>query len=76
MAISQSGKAIIKRMLHEHIRPYLKQVAIAVLCMITVAITTAMTAKMIGPTLKLIFINKDETMLVLIPLAVFAIIAT
>lgn len=63
-------------MLQEHIRPYLKQVAIAVLCMITVAITTAMTAKMIGPTLKLIFINKDETMLVLIPLAVFAIIAT
>lgn len=76
MAITQKGKAIIKRMLREHISPYRKQVVIAVLCMIIVAITTAMVAKMIGPTLNLIFLNKDETMLMLIPLAVFAIITT
>lgn len=74
MAISQSGKAIIKRMLREHIRPYRKYVIIAICCMIIVAITTATTAKMIGPTLNLIFLNKDETMLFIIPLAIFAII--
>lgn len=76
MGIKKNAKGLIKRMLREHIRPYRKQVVIAICCMITVAITTAMTAKMIGPTLQLIFLNKDETMLVVIPLAVFAIITT
>lgn len=74
MLVSGSGKAIIKRMVREHIRPYRKQVIIAICCMVIVAITTATTAKMIGPTLNLIFLNKDETMLLVIPLVIFSII--
>ncbi len=76
MKLSAHSKDIIKRMLREHIQPYRKQVMVAISCMITVAITTALTAKMIGPTLKLIFLNKDENMLLVIPLVVFAIITT
>ncbi len=65
--------ALIKRLLREHIRPYRKQLCLAVLCMIVVAATTGVNAWMIRPALDQIFIEKNQTMLRLIPLAVFCI---
>ena len=64
---------LIRRLLHEHLRPYRKQMIVAILCMITVATTTATNAWMIRPALDEIFVNKDPRMLMLIPLAVFVI---
>lgn len=73
VAEHHKASAIIRRLLREHIKPYRKQLFIAVACMIIVALTTATNAWMIQPALDKIFIEKNRSMLVMIPLAVFTI---
>src|SRR4051812_19473653 len=75
MISSQQHKSsvLIKRLLREHIKPYRRQLCAAVICMIIVAATTGAKAWMIRPALDQIFIEKNQTMLRLIPLAVFLI---
>lgn len=70
-----SGTALLRRLLKEHILPYRKRIALAVLCMIVVAATAATNAWLMQPALDKIFIEKSRTMLVIIPFAVFLISA-
>lgn len=68
-----TGKEIIQRLLREHIAPYKRKLFLAMFCMVVVASCTALNAWMIQPALDQIFIEKNRTMLTLIPLAVFCI---
>ncbi len=67
------ASVLIRRLLHEHIRPYRKQLMLAVFCMLLVAITTATNALLMQPALDQIFIQRDRRMLMLIPLAVLIV---
>jgi ATP-binding cassette, subfamily B, bacterial MsbA len=68
-----TGSTLLKRLLREHILPYRKQVAIAVACMFIVASTTATNAWMMQPALDKIFIERNRSMLMLIPFVVFTV---
>ncbi len=68
-----TGREIIRRLLKEHIAPYKRKLFIAIFCMVIVASCTALNAWMIQPALDQIFIEKNQRMLMLIPLAVFSI---
>ena len=68
-----TSRALIRRLMREHIRPYTKQAILAVLCMSVIALATGANAWMIRPALDQIFIEKNQQMLTLIPLAVLVI---
>lgn len=68
-----SGWALTRRLLTEHVLAYRAKLALAVVCMITVAAATATNAWMMQPALDKIFIERDRDMLMLIPLAIFVI---
>jgi len=70
-----STKAIVGRLVREHVRRYLPQFIAAVLCMGVVAATTAAYAYMVQPILDDIFINRDETRLVAIAVAMMVVFA-
>jgi subfamily B ATP-binding cassette protein MsbA len=64
---------LIKRLFFDHMRPYLGTVAIAVICMIFVAMTTAGTAYIMEHIIDDVFLNKDMKMLKVISFGVFVI---
>ena len=68
-----SNSQLITRLLREHIMPHRKRLYIAIVCMFMVAISTAANAWMMQPVLDKIFIERDRTMLAIIPFAVFSI---
>lgn len=68
-----SNRELLFRLLREHIQPYWKNIALALGCMVVIAAATATNAWMMQPALDKIFIEKNNTMLWVIPLAVFAI---
>ena len=59
--------------MREQVRPYFGLVAIAVVCMVVIAATTAAYAWLMEPVLNEIFENKDRTMLMVLPAVVMAI---
>jgi subfamily B ATP-binding cassette protein MsbA len=71
--MSYTSLQLIKRLLREHIRPYWRQLAIAVGCMVVIAACTAANAWMMQPVLDQIFIEKNRAMLMIIPFAVAAV---
>jgi subfamily B ATP-binding cassette protein MsbA len=78
MAIDEQTKPqgswlLLKRLVVEHVRPYLGRLALAGLCMMVAAGATALLAQAMEPVLDDIFIAGDRTMLIAIPLAVLAI---
>ena len=73
METNHTSWQLIGRLLREHLRPYRRQLLTAIACMIVVATTTATNAWMIKPALDEIFVEKNPTMLTLIPFAVFII---
>jgi len=70
-SFQRSGAALIRRLLREHILPYRRRLVLAVICMVVVAATAATNAWLMQPALDKIFIERDQHMLMLIPLAVF-----
>ncbi len=65
--------ALMRRLIRDHMRPHLWRIFSAVLLMAVTAASTAMTAQLLDPAIKYLFIDKDPNMLTLIPLAVFAV---
>ena len=70
---SQSAWPVFKRLVRQHVRPHLGKLALAALCMIVAAASTALTAQVIEPALDEVFIARDRDMLVWIPLAALGI---
>lgn len=69
----RSAYALMKRLLRDHVLQYRKQIFFAVICMVVAAAMTAANAYMMRPMLDHVFIDKDRSMLRVIPLAVLAI---
>lgn len=61
---------LFKRLFKNYIRPLKKRLSIALLCMLVTASTTALMAWIIQPALDYIFVDKNPTMLYLIPLGI------
>ena len=64
---------LLKRLFGNYVRKHHSKLIISVFCMIVVAGATALNAWMMQPVLDEIFINKDKTLIVLIPIAVITI---
>ena len=71
---SQSEFALIGRLIRDYIGGRLATVICAILCMIGSAMGTAALAYLLDPAVKEIFVDKNATMLVLIPLAVVLVV--
>ncbi|AIL65545.1 Lipid A export ATP-binding/permease protein MsbA [Rickettsiales bacterium Ac37b] len=65
-----SNTYLIKRLIKYYIKPQFKKLTISIICMIIVAITSALHVWMIQPALDQIFLNKNQQLLVYIPIAV------
>ncbi len=68
-----SSFSLVKRLFTDYIAPYVHKLLLAVLCMVLVAAATAGNAWMLQPALDKIFLQKDASMLLYIPLGVMAI---
>ena len=73
MIQNNSTRSILLRIFKNYINRHSKKVFISILCMILVSATTAINAWMMQPVLDDIFINKDKSLLIIIPLAIFLI---
>ena len=61
---------ILKRLYKEHVKKYLKNIFLALLLSIVVALSTSATAWLLDPAVKKVFIDKDQTLAALIPIAI------
>ena len=59
--------------MRDHVRPHLGRLALAVLCMTLAAGSTAALAYLMEPVLDQIFLEKDRTLLIVVPIAVIGI---
>ena len=64
---------LVGRVVREEVRPHLGRLSLAVLCMVAVAATTAALAWLIEPVLSDVFEDKDQAMLMVLPIAVVGI---
>ena len=61
---------IFKRLYQEYTKKFIGKILLASLFSIIVAISTSSTAWLLDPAIEKIFINKDQTLIILIPLAI------
>lgn len=64
---------VLSRLLHDHIKPYLKLILLAIFFMIIVAACSAIIVKLVEPTINQIFLTHNRRMLVRLPLAIIGI---
>ena len=70
---NNSTRNLLLRIFKNYIRKHSQKILIAVICMIIVSATTAINAWMMQPVLDDIFINKDKSLILIIPLAILII---
>ena len=70
---NNSTRNLLLRIFKNYIRKHSQKIFIAVICMIIVSATTAINAWMMQPVLDDIFINKDKSLILVIPLAILII---
>lgn len=68
-----STRHLLKRLLQSYVIKQRQKIILAVMCMVLTASATAANAWILQPVMDEIFINKDSTMLTIIPLVVVAI---
>jgi ATP-binding cassette, subfamily B, bacterial MsbA len=68
-----STRVLLSRLVRHHVRPYFGRLALAMICMAIAAGATAGLAQLMEPVLDRVFIDKDESILVMITLAVLVI---
>ena len=61
---------IIKRLFNDYTKKYLDKIFLAVIFSIVVAGSTSATAWLLDPAIEKIFINKDQTLIYIIPLLI------
>ena len=65
-----TGRQILKRLFKDSIRPYAGKLLASLFFMAIIALTTGATAWLLDPAIEKIFLDRDEKMLVLIPIAI------
>jgi len=68
-----STKALLARLLREHVRPHLGSLVFAGVCMALVAACTAGSAWLMQPALDDVFLNRDAAMLYVVPAAILVL---
>jgi len=68
-----SSRALVARLLREHVRPQAGRIAWSVVCMALVAGATAANAWLMQPVLDDVFLKQDQRMLYVVPIAVLVI---
>ena len=61
---------ILKRLYHDYTKKHLKKIIIALLLSIAVAGSTSSIAYLLDPAIKQIFMNKDQTLIIVIPILI------
>src|SRR5262245_65240926 len=64
---------LFRRLLRENVRPELGWLALALLCMVAVAVSTAALAKLMEPVLDQVFTQKNRDQLLVVALSVLAV---
>ena len=64
-----------KRLYQQYTKKFISKILLAALFSIIVAISTSATAWLLDPAIEKIFINKDQTLIILIPLAIIVAFA-
>ncbi len=64
---------LVKRLMREYLAPHKGRLFMAIICMILVAVCTALTAKMIQPILDELLINRNEALFFIVPAIVVLI---
>ena len=67
---------IIKRLYNDYTKKHIKKIILAILFSILVAASTSATAWLLDPAIEKIFINKDQTLIFIIPLLIILAFAT
>ena len=67
---------ILKRLYKDYTKKYLKKIVLAVFFSILVAGSTSATAWLLDPAIEKIFINKDQTLIFIIPILIIAAFST
>ncbi len=70
---SMTSHAILRRLMREHVKPYMRVFWVAIISMIIIAISVSANTWIMQPALDMIFIQKNSLMLTLIPLAILGI---
>ena len=70
---NNSTAKIVKRLFNEYIKKHTFKLIISFFCMTLVAAATAINAWMMQPVLDDIFINKNQKLIIIIPLAVLIV---
>ncbi len=70
-----SAGGTFRRLVGAHVRPYFGRVLLGVVAMAVVAATTAINAWLMEPVLDEVFVKRDSSLLLIIPLAVIVIAA-
>ncbi|MEE2654203.1 MAG: lipid A export permease/ATP-binding protein MsbA [Pseudomonadota bacterium] len=70
---TETTPALVGRLVREYLRPHRGRLILAVLCMAIVAATTATNAYLMKPVFDDVFILRDQNMLLIIPVAIFAV---
>ncbi len=65
-----TGTQILNRLFRDSIRPYALKLLSSLLFMVIIALSTGATAWLLDPAIDKIFLDKDESMLLLIPIAI------
>jgi subfamily B ATP-binding cassette protein MsbA len=73
--LDHSTLALLKRLLHEGVRPYAWRIALAVMCMGVVAAATALSAWLMDPVVNKVFVERRHELLWPVGLAVMATFA-
>ncbi len=61
---------VLKRLYKDYTSKFLKKIILAAVCSIVVAVSTSATAWLLDPAIEKIFINKDKSLIFIIPLAI------
>ena len=65
-----TGSQILARLFRDSIRPYASRLVSSLFFMIIIALSTGATAWLLDPAIDKIFLEKDESMLLMIPIAI------
>jgi len=69
-----TGNQILRRLFKDSVKPYAGKLSASLIFMVIIALTTGATAWLLDPAIEKIFLERDSSMLIIIPLAIILIL--